>query len=446
MRLRRAIGTWGLTALGVNAVIGSGIFFLPGPLADEVGPAALLAVLLAMITAGTIALCYAEVGSHFTGTGGALLYAEQVYGPTAGFAVGWLQWLARLATWAAVSNVAGVALGDLVYATTHQRPGWVAPAGVLAVLSSVTWANLRGVRQGVWVSAGLTVLKLTTLALFVGIGLSSVSRANFEPFAPRGYGRLGAATLLIFYAFAGFEGLCVPSGEMRDPERTLLRGLVLTMLVVGVVYFGVIFVTLGVAGRQATGDTAILEAAQRMLGQSGRIAMNVAVLISLLGINAAMSLITSRCLLALSEQRMLPAWLGRVNEQRGTPDIALVLSAVIALALALSGRFADLAGLSVVGRFMQYIPTCVALLILRRRKGARRLADASGIQLPFGQLIAVVAVALSVWIVSKASSAQWVQTLVATAVGFVPYWVVGRRQARMSNDVGGQPPDHDAGD
>jgi amino acid transporter len=421
MGLHRAIGTWGLTALGVNAIIGSGIFFLPGPVNSLVGPASLVAVVLAMATSGAIALCYAEVGSHFTGTGGALLYAEQVYGTTAGFTIGWIQWLARLATWAAVANAAGVAVEDLVHTTIGQRPGWVAPLGVLAVLSLVTWANLRGVRQGVWVSGTLTVLKLATLALFVAIGVWAVSATNLRPFAPRGYGELGAATLLIFYAFAGFEGLCVPSGELRNPERTLVRGLVLTMLIVGVVYLAVVFVTLGVAGAQATGDTAVLEAAQRMLGQNGRIAMSVALLISLLGINAAMSLITSRCLLALAERRMLPARLGWVSESRGTPDVALLLSAAIALGLALSGRFAELAGLSVVGRFIQYIPTCIALPILRRRKSGKQLGDATGIQLPFGELIALVAVALSVWIVSKASGTQWIQTLAATALGFVPY-------------------------
>ena len=428
MSLKRDLGAVDTIALGVNAIIGSGIFFLPGLITEKLGAASLLAVVLAAAVASSIGVCFAEVGSAFPGTGGAYLYASRTLGRAAGFQVGWLQWFSRLCSWAALLSAFGTALADTV---GWPRAGWASTVAMSVLLVLVMIINMRGVGVGGRTSTVFSAVKILALFALIGFGLTAVSFEKLQPFAPHGYSGVAAGTLTMFYAFTGFEGLAVPSGEMKNPGRTLVVGLFYTLAIVSVIYIGVAFVTVGVLGEAASGDTAVLRVATASMGSVGGTLMSVAVVVSLVGINAAMALITPRCLFALAEEGDMPAWLARLHPTRGTPVVAILTSSALVGILAFSGSFAQLSAVSVLARFMQYIPTCVALLILRRGGPA-----SAGYRVPGAPVIAVAALLLSVWILSHATLKQWLFTLGAGAAG-LPFflWMVRRGRQRPAGDA-----------
>src|SRR5687768_6383827 len=199
--LIRALRRWDLVALVINAVVGAGIFGLPSEVFSRTGVYSLLAFVVCAVAVMLIVLCFAEVSSRFSGTGGPYLYAREAFGPLVGFEVGWLMWIARLTAFAANIQVliayfslfvpwAGVGAGRTVTTTL-----------VVVVLTAV---NIVGVREATRVTNVLTVAKLVPLALFVIAGAFVVSPERFAAGPPPAFGDFSVSVLLLVYAFTGF--------------------------------------------------------------------------------------------------------------------------------------------------------------------------------------------------------------------------------------------------
>lgn len=418
---KRAMGLVDVIALGVNCVIGSGIFLLPGLVAEGTGPASLLAVLAAGGLAFLVALCFAEASGHFSGSGGAYLYARAAFGDTAGFAVGWIAALAGVFAWAALVNAFAVALAHFVPAAGEGA------GRVLAVLGLVTGfalLNVRGVAQMAAFTKVLTVAKLGALVAFVGLGARAVEGGRFTPFLPDGYGGLGQAVLLMMYAYVGFENLVVPAGEMKHPRRSVPLAILAIMSIVTVLYLLVQAVTIGTLDGLAGTRNAVAASATAFLGPVGGGSIAAAVLLSIVGVNAASALVLPRRFYALAEARDLPGALLRVHRRFGTPWVAVVATHALVAGAALTGSFRSLAVTAVVARVLQYAPTCLAVLALRRRTGA----DADGFRLPFGPVIPGVAFVSSLALLAAAEPWQLGVGALALVSG-VPVWLWRRRAA-----------------
>ncbi|MDH4045971.1 MAG: APC family permease, partial [Gemmatimonadota bacterium] len=240
--LVRALGRRDLTAFAVNRVIGGGIFGIPAVLYLAVGPWSVGAILLAGIVVLGITLCFAEVGSAFEATGGPYLYAYETFGPAVGFEVGWLMWVTQLGGFAAVTNLFVDYLGWFNPALSSGPARIVIITGIVTVLTAV---NVLGVRRAGTVNNFFTAAKLVPLALFVLVGLFYVDPALLMPTATPSAPALASAVLLAIYAFSGFEVLGVPSGEVRDPDRTVPFALLAGLTIVALVYVGVQVVAVG---------------------------------------------------------------------------------------------------------------------------------------------------------------------------------------------------------
>ena len=192
--LRRSVSLPAVVALGINAVFGQGIFLLPGKAAALCGPASLLALVLAGSLCFLIALCFAEVGGRFEGTGGAYIYALAAFGDFVGFEIGWLTCCISAASWAALAN--GLA-SVLAYFVPGLDTGLSLAASVVTSITALTLLNLCGAREGALVSTLLSVAKLTVMVAFVVVGAGHVSMDSFAPFAPHGYRPLGQTVLLL---------------------------------------------------------------------------------------------------------------------------------------------------------------------------------------------------------------------------------------------------------
>ena len=425
-RLRRELGRWDLTAIGINQVIGGAVFALPAALAAQVGGWSPVLIVLAGFASLLIAATFAEVSSRFDATGGPYLYTRAAFGRFAAFEVGWMQWFTRVASWASVINVLVASLG-------FYWPGVTAGAARTTLLSAIIAAlaivNILGIRQSAWVVNALTIGKLVPLALFIGVGVTALGKGGFEIHELPAVSDLSKSGLLLIFAFGGYEVIPVPAGESRDPQRTIPFALIMTIAIVTVVLALAQVVALGTLPSLPSSKTPLADAAALIMGATGAAILTVGAVLSTLGNNMGQALSGSRSLYALAENGDVPRLFARVSARFGTPVVAIVFTAAVSLILATSGSFVTMAQASAVSRLIVYVATCAAALRLRSPRFAGTVA-APTMRVPFGPVVPVAAIVIALAILVGATGQQLWAGGVALAVGAVLFAVAvlpGRR-------------------
>jgi len=425
-RLRRELGRWDLTAIGINQVIGGAVFALPAALAAQVGGWSPVLIVLAGFASLLIAATFAEVSSRFDATGGPYLYTRAAFGRFAAFEVGWMQWFTRVASWASVINVLVASLG-------FYWPGVTAGAARTTLLSAIIAAlaivNILGIRQSAWVVNALTIGKLVPLALFIGVGVTALGKGGFEIHELPAVSDLSKSGLLLIFAFGGYEVIPVPAGESRDPQRTIPFALIMTIAIVTLVLALAQVVALGTLPFLPTSKTPLADAAALIMGATGAAILTVGAVLSTLGNNMGQALSGSRSLYALAENGDVPRLFARVSARFGTPVVAIVFTAAVSLILATSGSFVTMAQASAVSRLIVYVATCAAALRLRSPRFAGTVA-APTMRVPFGPVVPVAAIVIALAILVGATGQQLWAGGVALAVGAVLFAVAvlpGRR-------------------
>ena len=413
--LVRRIHRWDLVALVLNCVIGAGIFGLPSKAFALAGTYSLVAYLVCAVLVVLIAICFAEVGSRFSGTGGPYIYAREAFGTLAGFEVGWLLWLARVTAFGSLANLF---VGYLGIFWAGAGTGVGRALVVTSIVVALTMLNLVGVRPSTLVTDVFTVGKLAALLFFIVAGMLFVSRANYSTALIPSYGRFSQAVLLLVFSFSGFEMAVIPSGEIVDPGNQIPFALLVGIAIVVVVYMLVQFVAIGALPTLATSERPIADASAQFLGAKAAAFVSVGALVSIGGTLNSIALVSPRLLFAMAVDGHLPRFIGLVHPRFRTPSVAIVLSSIVMLTLTLSGSFVALASISVVIRLLTYAATCAALLRLRRQPNATRAVFVA----PFGRFAAVAAIGLSAWLVSNSTRADALTTVIAGAVGLVFYF------------------------
>jgi basic amino acid/polyamine antiporter, APA family len=422
--LVRGIRRWDLVAIVINGIIGAGIFGLPSKVYALIGPYSIAAFLICAFVVSLIVLCFAEVGSRFTETGGPYLYAREAFGPGIGFEVGWLLWLTRLTSFAANCNL-------LTSYAGHFFPGAAAGlwrvALVTAVVLLLTVINLRGVRETALAINLFTIGKLIPILLFITAGLFFIKPSNFETLAHPDYGDFSTSVLLLIYAFTGFEVATVSTGESRDPKRDLPFALLLAIGAVATVYVLIQLVCVGTFPELASSERPLVDAAGRFLGTTGAAIIATGALVSTAGNLNANLLAGSRLPFAMAEQRQLPRVLSKTHNRYRTPHVSILLTAAIMLTLTLSGSFIYALTLSTITRLLTYSVTCAALPILRFKRGA----SPAGFRLPWGIAISAAALMLAVWLLSNSTWREARDVTLAASLGLLIY-VANRFKDRSS--------------
>ncbi len=412
--LVRAVSRWQIVGLALNDVIGSGVYLLPAAAAALMGPASVWAVVLAGCAVALLVLCFAEASSYFDEPGGGYLYAREAFGEMVGFEVGWMTWLARIASVASLS--AGFAL-----ATSFLWPaagsGWPRAVVIAAPLLILTWINVLGVRAGARVAVGLVIVKTLPLLLFISVGIFSVDWQRVAVTEMPDPGVLGEAALLLLFAYAGFENTPAPAGEYRNPQRDVPFALLVMIGTITVLYTLVQLVALGTLPALADSASPLADSAALFIGGWAAILMTVGAMISIEGNVGNTTLVGPRYLFALAQDGFGPAVLARVHPVYRTPAAAIVLQSAIALVLALSGSFVGLAMLSIVARLATYVGTAAAVPILRRRFPGRP----DVFRIPGGYAVPGAALALSFVFLASAELNNLVAGGAALLVGLIIY-------------------------
>jgi APA family basic amino acid/polyamine antiporter len=420
-QLRRDIGFFGAAFLVLNAMIGAGIFALPGKVAVNAGllsPWLFLAVGVVFLA---VVLTFAELASYFRDSGGPVLYASYAFGPLAGFGTGWVLFLSRMTAFAANANVMAIYLGSL-YPWFGEGIGRTTVISIVTL--GLTYANILGVKDGVRTMGFFTVLKVLPLILLVLLGLQHVTTGTLIPSASAVIEDLGGTTLLLVYAYVGFETMAVTAGETTEPRRVLPRALIRTVIGTGLLYFLIVLVFISVIPEDTYADATLVDVGRALAGPAGAIAITLAAVFSIGGNLAGTMIAAPRLIFSLAENRLLPAWFGNIHPRYATPDHSILVMGGLALAMALTGSFVELAVASSLSRMLSYIVCIASLPIIRNRADDTMKARAYRIR--GGYLLPLVGLAICLWLTAQATAENWRTVGMLLAVGFVLYAIERR--------------------
>lgn len=366
VKRKKRLSVVDIFCLGLNAIIGSGIFIFPGTLAALMGPASFCAFFVCGILLTAVALCYAELGAMYPGNGGSALYARKAFGEDAGFGVGLIAWAAAILSWSAVASVlAGYLSAYLPSGLSGQWLGKSAAAGLVLIFGIV---NYRGIKPGARIVNTLTAAKLLPLGIFVLALLPSVRFDNFIPFYG-GERNFGYAIFLALWALQGFEVAPVPAGESENPQRDVPLGVVGSLLSAAFFYTLIQGVAVGAyPGLAESSDKPLVDAAAFVLGGGGGWLLTVGGGISMLGFVAGAALGAPRYLSAIGETSLRRCALGAIHARFRTPHRAVAATTGAAIMMILLFDFSKLIDLSNLAVVSQYFCTCLAAAMLRRRE------------------------------------------------------------------------------
>jgi amino acid transporter len=397
-QLVRAIGVRQFTASIVNLTVGAGIFVLPAAVAAGLGAAAPAAYLVCALAMTLIVTSFALAGSRVSLTGGIYAYVEVAFGPFVGVLAGVVQYLVLWLTAAGLLSAFADQLGLLV---PGAGQGVARVAIILGTVALLAFVNVRGVTPGARLVEGITVAKLLPLALLIAVGVFAIDPRHLAwPGWPRGEA-LGSTVLLLIFAFAGIEVALVPSGEVRDPARTVPRAIGLALAVTTLLYLAIQAVAQGVLGSELgqNASAPLAETAARLLGEGGRLLVLLGGTASMFGYLSGDMLASPRSIFAFGRDALLPGAFASVHPRFRTPHVAIVAHAVLTALLAASSTFTVLALLSNVGVLTLYFLGCAAAL----RFVWRPAAGAAGLRLPGQRMIPIAAMAVILWILAHAT-------------------------------------------
>ena len=413
MTNKNKMGLFSIILLGFNGIIGSGIFLLPNKVMAQVGPAAVLVTLFDALLVISIAVCFAEVGGMFKKNGGPYVYAKEAFGEFVGFAE---------------------ALMGLLPKGTFANENIAKAIIVTIIVVLLTLVNLSGIKTSKILNNIVTTGKLLPLIIFIAVGLFFINGSNFTPFFVPGKNAsgqamstgaaIGAAALTIFYAFTGFESIAVAAEDMDNPEKDVPKAILLVIFICSIFYVLIIGIAIGILGTDlVTAKAPIQEAFQRIIGNTGKYLVGAGTLVSIGGINLAASIMTPRSGSALADDGLIPRVIAKKNS-KDVPYIAIIITGVLTLALglygSLIGSFAILAAISVVSRFVQYVPTCLSVIVLRKKRPDLK----PSFRVPFGPVIPILAVVVSFWLLYNSDMQKIVIGLGGLVIGAVVYFLM----------------------
>jgi APA family basic amino acid/polyamine antiporter len=385
-----------------------------------------MAYLVAAVGMGVIAACVAEVASRFQHAGGPYLYAKVAFGRFVGLQTGWLLWLTRVTSAAAVANV----FVDYLSGFWPQAKESVSRLVILTILiGGLALVNICGVSMGTRISNFFTVAKLLPLIILVIAGLAFLHlHGSAVPRIAESHSATAwlSAVLLLIYAFSGFESALIPAGEVQNPARNIPLALIVSLPLVATLYFFVQVVVVHTLPNSAQTTQPLSAVAYVLGGETMATIIALGALLSTFGSLAANMIANPRITFALAEQGDFPGWFAAIHRRYQTPYISIIVFALVLWALAVQGTFAWNATLSAVSRLFAYTVACAALPILRKKSPGQE-----GFHLPGGIVLAGVAILFALLLASRMGLAE-LFALILTAVVSSLNWLAVRRNTRLS--------------
>jgi basic amino acid/polyamine antiporter, APA family len=418
-QLVRGIGIPALTANIVSSTIGAGIFVIPATVARGLGPAAPLAFVCCAIAMVLFVTCFAIAGSRVSLTGGLYAYVEVAFGRYVGFLAGMLYFLTALG---AVAGVVNVLANSVALVVPFLGSPMMRVVVMLAVYGSLVLINIRGVRKGAGTVTVITIAKILPLLLFICVGAFFIHPPNLSWSGWPGSKSLGDAVVLLMFAFVGIEVALIPSGEVKNPARTVPRSAYLALIFTTIIYVMIQLVAQGTLGADLANypDAPLAESAAKFLGNVGRTVLLAGATISAFGFVTSDILSSPRMVFAFGRDGALPAFFAHVHPRYRSPDVAIITYAVLAFALSVSGTFEQLAVLSNVAVLLMYLLCCAGCWFLVQRDVR---SDGEPFNFPGMKIVPALAIIAIIWILAHASVREFAVTGIVLAIASVLYLI-----------------------
>jgi amino acid transporter len=438
-------------SIGINGVVGSGIYLLVSPLARIAGPASVVGTAASAALCILVALCFAELGGMFDRNGGAYVYARAGFGSFAAFPVAWLGLVQAVVSYSAVAAGFGDQLANFLPGLGLSVPllqlGKFQLMGksivAMTLVTGLGVINYVGVKAGARTSNFLSLAKLLPLILLALLGLGYLRGATLrqvfsaQSLPPEAHGdylqAVGRSAFLAIFMMSGFEYVAVPAGETRSAKRTIPIAIVGSLTGAALLYALLQLACFSVLPDVAHIGSPLPALASRLLGPWGATLMGIAGLVSMAGYCASSALVGPRYFAALAQDGYVPQSLETIS-RFGTPGVSTVVCTALSAVLALLLGYTSLVDTANVTQFGQYIPVCLAALILRYRlKDAHR-----SYKLPFGITIPLLATVTSVLLLweAKPKREEWLFSGQMLLGGIVVWGMtVAFRRARNARTV-----------
>jgi len=474
-KLRRTLGPWSLTAMGIGAVIGSGIFILTGtaaagetlsyksilhaPVLDLLmhgtqalsmtgragaGPAITLSFLLTAIACSFAALCYAELASMIPIAGSAYTYAYATLGELVAWIIGW-----DLILEYAVSNMA-VAVGFSAYLNDvlDNVFGWHIPAkfagppivggeftgnwfniSALLVLMILTWILVKGVRESASTNNVMVIIKIAAILIFVFGAARAVDTSNWKPFAPNGFPAVLTGAAIVFFTYIGFDSVSTAAEECRRPQRDLPFGIIMTLVICAILYIAVALVLTGIARYDTLNNAAPVATALKVLGYNGiRQWVSIGAIVGMLSSLLVFQYGQARIWFAMSRDGLLPKVFSKVHPVHQTPHISTwIAGLVVGIPAGIwdIGTFADLAN---IGTLFAFIIVSLGVIVLRKTQPDRP----RGFRVPGAPWLPMISIAFCMVLMMALPLETWVRFFVWLLIGFAIYFPFGRKNSALA--------------
>lgn len=429
--LVRAVGAIGLAAAIANIMIGGGIYRLPAAVADTLGASAPIAYIVCAIVMGLIGLCIAEAGSRVSMTGGPYAYVETAFGPFAGYLTGVMTYMVGITAFAAVANIFIENLGRIVpfFADPTGRA-----AGLIVAFAFLATVNVAGVKHGNRLNTVMIVVKTLPLLVLVLLGVFSVNPEYLKPTATPALDTIARTSIVLLFAFTGVESALVVGGELKDPARTVPRGIFLGMAGVTALYISIQLVAQGILGPALAGSpTPLADAAGIALGGWGRQLLLVGVVISTFGYLSGMALASPRSLFAFARDGFLPKPLASVHPSFHTPWISVLVQLGVVCLVAITSSFGALAVISNVAALLCYLGCAAAVWQLRKTNV--QADGAKPFLMPGGPVVIPVLSILAIaYLLTSITPEEWKVLAYVTVVSTVIFFITAKsRSARATS-------------
>jgi APA family basic amino acid/polyamine antiporter len=437
-KLRRSLGPLNLVALGVGAIVGTGIYALIGEASGLAGPAVMISFLIAGAVCAAVALCYGELASMMPASGSAYTYSYVAVGELLAWVIGWALILEYSVVCAAVAvGWSGYATGFLAglgielpsYLTAGPDAGGIVNLPAIIILFAVAGMLCVGTRESALVNTILVVFKLAALLLFIVLALPHFDASNFTPFMPNGFGategadgvKLGvmAAAAIIFFAFYGFDAVSTAAEEAKNPARDLAIGVIGSMVICTALYILVATAAVGaLAPEEFYSSPEPLAHIIRTIGypELATVIAGVAV-IAMPTVILAFLFGQSRIFFVMARDGLLPRWLGAVNEKRGAPVVVTVVTAGLVSIIAGLMPLGEIAALANAGTLAAFIAVAASLMVMRKRDPSR----ARPFRTPFAWVLGPFAILGCIYLFLSLQTGTQIRFFVWIALGLVVY-------------------------
>ena len=452
-RLKKTLTVWDLTALGIGAIIGTGIFVLVGTaiVGDEhrpgAGPGIVLSFVLSGFTCALAALCYAEFAAMIPAAGSAYTFSYATLGEFLAWLTGWnlileygVACVAVAIGWSGYFNkllkLAGV---ELPYWATNP-PHWAGgpegsianfPAAIIVLL--ITVILVIGIKESARAAGLIVVLKLSVILFFIAVGTPAVSADNWTPFMPNGFEGVRAAAAIIFFAYIGFDAVSTAAEEARNPQRDVPLGILYSLAVCTVLYISVAAVLTGLVPMSQIDIHAPVAEALSLVGYKwGATLVALGAVAGITSVLVVMMLGQIRVFFAMSRDQLLSPGLSKVHPRFGTPHRVTILTGVAVAILASLFRIGDAADMTNIGTFFAFVLVCFGVMLLRYTKPDHPRP----FRLPFMPLVPLLGMATCLYLMVGLPELTWKRFVVWTIVGIAVYIGYGIRHSKLAAQNG----------